>query len=104
MVQSHPLSFDPRTEPGAMGGVAADDQRLSVAIIASHGKVGKGGQSPQSGGGSDGGSGSGPSLTAALAQMGFDSVGAYQAHITTLSDFEAFASASVVLALLEAQP
>ena len=53
MVQSHPLSFDPRAEPGAIGGVAADDQGLSAAIIASLGKVGKGGQGAQGGGGSD---------------------------------------------------
>ncbi len=65
---------------------------------------GGGGSGPQGGGGSDGGPDSSPSLTAALAQMGFDSVAAYQAYITTLSDTEAFASASVLLALLEAQP
>ena len=87
-----------------MGGVAANNRRPSAAIIASHGKVGKGGQSPQSGGGNDGGLDSSPSLTVALAQMGFHSVGAYQAYITTASDFEAYASASVLLALLEAQP
>ncbi len=100
MVQSHPLSFDPRAEPGAIDGVAADDQRLSVAIIASHGKVEKGGQGAQGGGGS----GSDPTLEAALAQMGFDSVGEYQAYITTVSDSEAFACACVLLALLEGQP
>ncbi len=75
-----------------------------MAIIASHGKVGKGGQSRQGGDGCDGGLDSSPSLTAALAQMGFHSVGEYQAYITTLSDFEAYTSASVLLALLEAQP
>ncbi len=51
-----------------------------------------------------GGPGSGPSLTTALAQMGFDSVGEYQAYITVVSDSEAFACACVLLALLEAQP
>ncbi len=60
------------------------------------------GQGAQGGGG--GGSGSDPSLEAALAQMGFDSVGEYQAYITTVSDSEAFACACVLLALLEGQP
>ncbi|MCZ6444609.1 MAG: hypothetical protein O6758_00335 [Planctomycetota bacterium] len=55
-------------------------------------------------GNSDNGSGNDPSLNAALAQMGFDSVGAYQAWVIAASDSEAFASASLVLALLEAQP
>ncbi len=104
MVQSHPLSFGPRAEPGAIGGVAADDQRLSAAIIASHGKVGKGGQGAQGGGGSGDGSGSGPSLTAALAQMGFDSVDEYQDWLLGASGSEAFACACVLLALREAQP
>ena len=61
-------------------------------------------QGAQGGAGSDGGPDSSPSLTAALAQMGFDSVDAYQAYITTASDAEAFTSVSVLLALLEAQP
>ncbi len=43
----------PRAEPGAIGGVAANDQRLSAAIITSHGKVEKGGESAQGGGSSD---------------------------------------------------
>jgi len=62
------------------------------------------GQGAQGGGGSSGGPGSSPSLTAALAQMGFDSVGEYQAYITTVSDSEAFVCACVLQALLEAQP
>ncbi len=61
------------------------------------------GQGAQGGEGG-GGSGSGPSLEAALAQMGFDSVDEYQAFITTLSDGEAFVCACALLALLEAQP
>ncbi|MCH8165010.1 MAG: hypothetical protein IH889_05320 [Planctomycetes bacterium] len=59
-----------------------------------------GGEGAQGGGGS----GSGPSLTAALAQIGFGSVGAYQAHITTAGDAEAFASANVLLGILESHP
>ena len=59
-----------------------------------------GGQGAQGGGGP----GSGPSLTTALAQMGFQSVGAYQGWLTAASNSEAFASVSQLLALLEAQP
>ena len=68
------------------------------------------GESAQGGGGGgedgsdDGGPDSSPALTAALAQMGFDSVGAYQAWLIAASDSEAYASASLLLALLEAQP
>lgn len=62
------------------------------------------GEGAQGGSGSEDGSDSSPSLTAALAQMGFDSVAAYQAYITTASDAEAFTSVSVLQALLEAQP
>ena len=103
-MQSHPLSVDPRAEPGAIGGVAANDQRLSAAIITSHGKVEKGGESAQGGGDSDDGAGSSPSLTAALAQMGFDSVDEYQDWLIAASDSEAFVCACVLQALLEAQP
>ncbi|MCH8166055.1 MAG: hypothetical protein IH889_10650, partial [Planctomycetes bacterium] len=91
-------------EPGAIGGVAANDQRLSAAIITSHAGVEKGGESAQGGGGSDGGAGSSPSLTAALAQMGFDSVDEYQDWLIDASDSEAFVCACVLQALLEAQP
>ncbi|MCH8165219.1 MAG: hypothetical protein IH889_06380, partial [Planctomycetes bacterium] len=92
-------------EPGAIGGVAANDQRLSAAIITSHAGVEKGGESAQGGGGSDhNGSGDDPSLTAALDEMGFDSVGEYQDWLIDASDSEAFASAGVLQALLEAQP
>ncbi len=75
-----------------------------MAIIASHGKVGKGGQSRQGGDGCDGGLDSSPSLTAALAQMGFDSVDEYQDWLIAASDSEAFVCACVLQALLEAQP
>ncbi len=95
----------PRAEPGAIGGVAANDQRLSAAIITSHGGAEKGGESAQGGGGSNhNGSGDDPSLTAALAQMGFDSVDEYQDWLIDASESEAFASASLLLELLEAQP
>ncbi|MCH8151442.1 MAG: hypothetical protein IH830_03600 [Planctomycetes bacterium] len=52
----------------------------------------------------DGGSGSSSSLTAALDEMGFDSVDEYQDWLIDASDSEAFASASLLLALLEGQP
>ncbi len=55
-------------------------------------------------GNSDNGSGNDPSLNAALDEMGFDSVGAYQAWLTAKSDSEAFVCACVLLALLKAQP
>ncbi|MCH8344432.1 MAG: hypothetical protein IH983_10635 [Planctomycetes bacterium] len=62
------------------------------------------GEGAQGGSGSDGGSDSSSSLTAALDEMGFDSVDEYQAWLTDASDSEAFASASLLHALLEAQP
>ncbi len=63
------------------------------------------GEGAQGGGGSNhNGSGDDPSLTAALDEMGFDSVGEYQDWLIAASDSEAFASASLLLALLEAQP
>ena len=43
-------------------------------------------------------------LTAALDEMGFDSVEEYQDWLTDASDSEALASASLLLELLEAQP
>ncbi|MCZ6543381.1 MAG: hypothetical protein O6768_06915, partial [Planctomycetota bacterium] len=49
-------------------------------------------------------SGSSSSLTAALAQMGFDSVDEYQDWLIAASDSEAFVCACVLQALLEAQP
>ncbi len=61
------------------------------------------GQSAQGGSGSSG-PGSSPSLTAALDQMGFDSVDEYQVCLTAASDSEAFVCACVLQALLEAQP
>ncbi|MCZ6494178.1 MAG: hypothetical protein O6941_04190 [Planctomycetota bacterium] len=62
------------------------------------------GQCGQGGGGSSGGPGSSPSLTAVLAQMGFDSVDDYQACMTAASDSESFVCACVLQVLLEAQP
>ncbi len=84
-----------------MGRVAANNRRPSAAIIASHGKVGKGGQSAQGGsGGCDGG----PRQACSDHDPFTDCVGDYQAHISATSEGEAFACACVLLALLEAQP